>query len=252
MQARMRAGRLPEGNAARGRIMGAHDGHRGRMRDKIEKTGLGPLPDHEVLEYMLFPFVPRRNTNETGHDLMNKFGSFADVFNADLADIESVPGMTHNAALFFSVMPEIIRRYIVSVAKKRPRLSGRRAVRDYIGKEMFGMPVEAACAAALDAQDGLIRFERLAVGTGDGVDLSVRAVVEFALRTNAVSVVLAHNHPSGNTRPSQSDYDMTLEISDVLGSIGVRLADHIVYTGTESFSFEENGLLGTCDAFPKR
>ena len=64
--------------------------------------------------------------------------------------------------------------------------------------------------------------------------------------------MLAHNHPSGNTRPSQSDYDMTLEISDVLGSIGVRLADHIVYTGTESFSFEENGLLGTCDAFPKR
>lgn len=232
--------------------MGAHDGHRTRMREKIEKTGLDPLADHEVLEFMLFPFVPRRNTNETGHALMDKFGSFADVFNADLADLEKVPGMTHNAALFFSVMPEIIRRYIVSVAKKRPRLSGRRAVRDYIGKEMFGMPVEAACAAALDAQDGLIKFERLAVGTGDGVDLTVRAVVEFVLRTNAVSVVIAHNHPSGNARPSQGDYDITLEISDVLGSLGVRLADHIVYAGTESFSFEENGLIETRDASFKR
>ena len=224
--------------------MGTHDGHRMRMREKIESAGTLSLHDHEMLEYILFSFVPRRNTNEIAHALMNKFGSFADVLNADAAELKEVPGMTANAALFLSVLPEIFRRYAVSVAKKRPVLSGKRAVRDYLAGEMFGMPVEAVCAVALDAQDGLIKFEKLATGTGSSVGVSPRDVVRFALQNEAVSVVLAHNHPSGNARPSQNDYDMTCEIASVLAGISVRLADHIIYTDTDSYSFEENGLLG--------
>lgn len=141
--------------------MGTHDGHRQRMRERIASDGIRSLHDHEVLEYLLFPFVPRRNTNEIAHRLMEKFGTFSEVFNADAADLAAVSGMTENAALFFSVLPEVLRRYAVSVAKKRPQLSGRRAVRDFLAGVMFGMPVEAVCAAALDAQDGLIRFDIL-------------------------------------------------------------------------------------------
>ena len=218
------------------------------MREKIASDGIRSLHDHEVLEYLLFPFVPRRNTNEIAHRLMEKFGTFSEVFNADAADLAAVPGMTENAALFFSVLPEVLRRYAVSVAKKRPQLSGRRAVRDFLAGVMFGMPVEAVCAAALDAQDGLIKFEKLARGTGDSVEISARAVAEFALRTNAVAVVIAHNHPSGNARPSQEDYDVTCRIAAVLSGMGVKLYDHIIYTDNESFSFEENGLLPESDA----
>ena len=223
--------------------MGTHDGHRMRVREKISATGTASLPDHEVLEYILFAFVPRRNTNEIAHALTEKFGDFADVLNADEEALRSVPGMTENAALFLSVLPELFRRYAVCSSRKRPVVSGRKAVREYIAKEMFGMPVEVAGLAALNVHDGLIRFERLAYGTGDGVALSARDAVEFALRTKAVSVVIAHNHPGGDPRPSQQDYDLTCEISRVLGSIGVRLADHIIYTDTDSFSFKDNGLL---------
>lgn len=224
--------------------MGTHDGHRQRMRERIASDGIRSLHDHEVLEYLLFPFVPRRNTNEIAHRLMEKFGTFSEVFNADAADLAAVSGMTENAALFFSVLPEILRRYAVSVAKKRPQLSGRRAVRDFLAGVMFGMPVEAVCGAALDAQDGLIRFDILAKGTGDGVGVTPRDAVVFALQSKAVSVVLAHNHPSGNPRPSQQDYDLTCAIAEALGGVSVTLADHIIYTDTESYSFEENGLLG--------
>lgn len=223
--------------------MGTHDGHRMRVREKISVTGTASLPDHEVLEYILFAFVPRRNTNEIAHALTEKFGDFADVLNADEEALRSVPGMTENAALFLSVLPELFRRYAVCSSRKRPVVSGRKAVREYIAKEMFGMPVEVAGLAALNVHDGLIRFERPAYGTGDGVALSARDAVEFALRTKAVSVVIAHNHPGGDPRPSQQDYDLTCEISRVLGSIGVRLADHIIYTDTDSFSFKDNGLL---------
>lgn len=224
--------------------MGTHDGHRMRMRDRVRASGTESMQDHELLEYILFAFVPRRNTNEMAHALMERFGSFADVLNADAEELEKVPGMTGNAALFLSVLPEIFRRYAASVSAKRPRFSGKNAVKDHIAGKMFGVPVETVCAAALDAQDGLLRFERLAKGTGDGVNLTPRDVVQFALRSNAVSVVLAHNHPSGNARPSQSDFELTLRIADVLDGIGVKLADHIIFTDAGSYSFEANGLLG--------
>ena len=65
------------------------------------------------------------------------------------------------------------------------------------------------------------------------------------MTSKAVSVIMAHNHPGGDPRPSQSDYDLTCEIAAVLSGIGVPLADHIIFTDTASYSFEENGLLGS-------
>ena len=154
--------------------MGKHDGHRERVREKIAAAGLDTFQDHEVLEYILFHCIPRKNTNEIGHELIDRFGSFADVLNSDKERLKEVPGMTEIAALFLSVLPDIMRRYLLSAERKRTNLSGRRKVRDYIAKEMYGAPVEIAGAAALDAQDGLIRFRKLASGKGDGVNVSVR------------------------------------------------------------------------------
>ena len=226
-------------------VMGVHDGHRERMRERIDVAGIDSLQDHEVLEYLLFSFVPRRNTNDIAHALIEKFGSFSDVLNADAAALSEVPGMTENAARFLASLPAVLRRYAVSVTKRRPKLAGRRAAREYLAKEMFGLPVEVLGILALDARDGILRFHKLAVGTGDSVTVSVRQVAEFAMTSKAVSVIMAHNHPGGDPRPSQSDYDLTCEIAAVLSGIGVPLADHIIFTDTASYSFEENGLLGS-------
>lgn len=223
--------------------MGAHDGHRNRMRERIETGGMEPLQDHEVLEYILFHFVPLRNTNDIAHDLIDTFGSFAEVLNADADRLEEVPGMTRNAALFLSCLPDIFRRYAASAEKRRTRLSGKRTVRDYLAGQMFGCPVEQACVLALDAQDGVIRFERLVLGTGDSVNVSVRRIVDFAMRTHAAGLVLAHNHPSGNGQPSQHDFELTRSIDYILGNIGVRLLDHLIFTDGGVYSFEESGSL---------
>lgn len=76
------------------------------MRDRVRVSGTESMQDHELLEYILFAFVPRRNTNEMAHALMERFGSFADVLNADAEELDKVQGMTGNAALFLSVLPE--------------------------------------------------------------------------------------------------------------------------------------------------
>lgn len=223
--------------------MGAHDGHRDRMRDKIAESGIEGFQDHEVLEYILFHFVPMRNTNEIAHELIDRFGGFSDVLNADAEHLKEVPGMTRNAALFLSTLPDIFRRYAADTEKRRIKLGGRGSTREYMKKMMYGCPVEEVCAAALDAQDNLIKFEKLASGSGDNVAVPVRKIVEFAMRTKAVSLILAHNHPSGSSRPSQSDIDVTRDVCYVLGGIGVNLTDHLVFSDSGCYSFEDNGIM---------
>ncbi len=170
-----------------------HDGHRARMRDKIRKGGLGSFQQHEILEYLLFSFVPRKDTNEIAHALIDKFSSLSGVLNASEEDLEKVSGMTQNAAL--------------------------------------------------DAHDKLIKCEIIEQGSGDSVRLDVRKIVDFALKTGASAILIAHNHPSGNLLPSQKDVNMTQEAMTTLSGIGVELQDHLIFSGSEYYSFEERGTM---------
>lgn len=82
-----------------------HDGHRARMRDKIRKGGLCSFQQHEILEYLLFSFVPRKDTNEIAHALIDKFSSLSGVLNASEEDLEKVSGMTPKRGVVFGNAP---------------------------------------------------------------------------------------------------------------------------------------------------
>lgn len=186
-----------------------HDGHRARMRDKIRKGGLGSFQQHEILEYLLFSFVPRKDTNEIAHALIDKFSSLSGVLNASEEDLEKVSGMTQNAALFLATLPDVFRAYV------------------------DGVNSDGANRQDLSAEQG----------SGDSVRLDVRKIVDFALKTGASAILIAHNHPSGNLLPSQKDVNMTQEAMTTLSGIGVELQDHLIFSGSEYYSFEERGTM---------
>lgn len=220
-----------------------HNGHRQRMRERIEKGGIDCLQAHELLEYLLYAYIPRRDTNAVAHELINKFGDLAGVLNASKEHLAQVKGMTANAALFLSTLPEVFRAYIASLNSPKQQLKGKGAVRVFMGNKLYGAKDERAIIAALDAHENLISCDRLGEGSGDSVGLSVRAVVNYALRVKASSVIIAHNHPSGSVSPSQADADFTFQALMTLNNVGVRLADHFIFCGSDYFSFEENGNL---------
>lgn len=154
-----------------------HDGHRARMRDKIRKGGLGSFQQHEILEYLLFSFVPRKDTNEIAHALIDKFSSLSGVLNASEEDLEKVSGMTQNAALFLATLPDVFRAYVDGVnsdGANRQDLSGRGKARNFMCARLFGLNQEHVCVAALDAHDKLIKCEIIEQGSGDSVRLDVR------------------------------------------------------------------------------
>lgn len=220
-----------------------HDGHRERMRERIRRSGLSALQEHEMLEYILYAFIPRKDTNEIAHALIDKFGSFAGVLNADENRLAEVAGMTANAALFISALPDVFRAYIDDLDKQKPSLKGRGVARSYMGNRLYGVKEEQLHVAALDAHDNLICCRCISKGSGDAVELSVRAIVDFALNNKASGLLVAHNHPSGNVNPSQKDIEMARELYITLSSVGVELQDHFIFCGSDYYSFEEQGKL---------
>lgn len=154
--------------------------------------------------------------------------------------------MTENAALFLANLSDVFRVYVDDVNKdgaNRQDLSGRGKARNFLCARLFGLNQEHVCVAALDAHDKLIKCEIIEQGSGDSVRLDVRKIVDFALRTGASAMLLAHNHPSGSVSPSQKDINMTQEAASTLAGIGVDLHDHLVFSGTDYYSFEENGAM---------
>ena len=223
--------------------MAIHDGHRDRIREKILKNGIEGLQPHEVLEYLLYGFIPRKDTNAIAHELINTFGSFDGVLNTDIDRLEAVKGMTRNAAIFLNALPKTLTLYTDDSSKERQNLSGRGKARAFMKTQVYGQEVEVLVVAALDARDNLIRLERMRKGTGNSVPLPMRDVVDFAIRTNASSLLMAHNHPSGDIGPSKNDMELTVELSRMLANMNVKLQDHFIFSDNKYFSFEENGYI---------
>ncbi len=220
-----------------------HDGHRQRMRERISKQGIESLEQHEVLEYLLYSYVPRKDTNAIAHALIDKFGSISDVMSADPKRLQEVPGVTANAALFLSALPGVFRTYLEDRNEKKTSLKGRVAARIFLGNKLFGMKEEELYVAALNVHEDLIASQKLGEGDGGSVPGAVRNIVDFALRNKANGILIAHNHPSGNVKPSQADVELTYTIMFTLANVDVKLLDHFIFCGSEYYSFDESGKL---------
>ena len=223
--------------------MAVHDGHRDRLREKIVSAGIESLQPHEILEFLLFAFIPRKDTNAIAHELINTFGSFADVLSTDVDRLMAVKGMTKNAAIFLNSLPDVLRVYSNDRAKEKISLAGRGVARDFMKAKLFGKEIEQVYMVAVDAKDNFIRMEKLASDDGVAVSVPVREIADFALRTGACGILLAHNHPSGDLSPSADDLALTLKIRDMLKNISVTLQDHFIFSDRKYYSFEENGLI---------
>ncbi len=224
-----------------------HDGHRDRMRARIINEGIEGMQPHEVLEYLLYAAIPRKDTNELAHELITKYGSLAGVFSADRSDLLSMKGMTENAALFLTSLPAVYKRYAADLGGQKQKVITRGDVISLLRPKFLGDRTESFYLLCLDAQNNVLSIVRVTGGIPAEVAVDVRKVVEIALQNKAVSVVLAHNHPSGVTEPSHEDIELTRAITAALELIKVKLIDHFIFGNNGYYSFAEDGLVSVID-----
>ena len=223
--------------------MGVHDGHRDRKRQQFLTSGPDPFADHELLEVLLYYAVPRKDTNPIAHELINRFGSLQAVFAAPAAELERVPGLGRNAAVLLKLVPELYRKAILSASANETVLNTTDRIGEFFRDLFAGQSKEVMYQLCLDAKGRKLHVYKLGEGDVGSVGLNVRRIMENALHTNAMMVVLAHNHPSGVAFPSHADIVATTMIQTALDSIGIRFADHIIVADGDFISMRQDGIV---------
>lgn len=213
-----------------------HANHRARLRETFRKAGTENIPDHNLLELLLFYSIPRKDTNEIAHRLLETFGSLDRVFNAPYERLIEVEGMGESSALLISLIPGICRRYIESSTEKKINLSEPEDMMNFASSKFYGVGVEKFFMICLDATGELINCCEIGSGISDKVIVDKRVILETAFRNKADMVVFAHNHPNGIAAPSKEDVNMTGEFCKLFQKVGIRLADHIIVGGNDAVS----------------
>lgn len=216
--------------------------HRRRVKDKFLTNGFpNGTPPHEVLEFLLFYSISRKDTKIIAKRLLEKFGSLSNVFNAPVKELEKVEGMGEHSAILIKLIPEIARAYNDDNVSRISNLSTTDEIGTYLLSRYayFGTD-EIFSVTSFNNTGKLLSFNVIEKGDIASVGVSTRKVIETLINTKATSVVIAHNHPGGFALPSDGDIKVTKMLSTALKSINVNLLDHIIIAGDDFVSLRQS------------
>lgn len=227
------------------KLINLHQGHRYRFRNSLVDKQWENISDHQMMEYILSCVIPRKDTNPMAHLLIDEFGSLANVLDASVVDLQTINGIGERTATFLHSIPNIFKQYKKSKQRELTDLSCPRKVFDYLGKTFNHMPTEELYLICVDADSKLIVSKQIAKGTNNEVSFPLKSITETAIRAQAHGIILVHNHPNGDPRPSVEDMEMTRKIYFNMVMNGINVLDHII-TGKgddEFYSFSNKGHL---------
>ena len=217
--------------------------HRKRLRTRFLSGGPDAVPDYELLELVLFRAIPRQDVKPIAHALIDHFGDFNRVISAPIDQLCNVKGVGEAAALEMKIIEAAAHRLSRAKVMSKPVISCWDALLDYCHTVMAHRDTEQFRILFLDTKNVLIADEAQAKGTIDHVPVYPREVVKRALELNAASLLLVHNHPSGDPTPSQADITITKKIEDAAKTMGIGLHDHLIIGKSAELSFRASGLL---------
>ncbi len=220
-----------------------HDGHRQRLRDRYAANGLNAFADHEVLELVLGYAIPRQDVNPLAHQLIKRYGSLHGVFEADRVDLQHVDGIGEYSALLLTLFSAVGARCEASRQAGKEVLTTRQDAEQHCIRLLKGCKEEHCYAVCLNGQLEVLADVLVARGSLCEVPSYPRVIADYALRYNAHSIILCHNHPGGSITPSAADIGATRLLRDTLAALEVRLIDHFIVAGQQAASMMDDEML---------
>jgi DNA repair protein RadC len=217
--------------------------HRTRLRKRFADSGPDALADYELLELLLFRVIPRRDTKPLAKALIARFGDFAAVLGAETARIAEVPGAGAAVALEIKAIQAALERASRIESRRKPHIGSWSKLIDYCRLAMQHETREQFRVLFLDVKNQMIADEVLGEGTIDHAPVYPREIVRRALELRASGVILVHNHPSGDPKPSGADAAITRDVVAAAEALGLRVHDHLVIGRHGHASLRALGLM---------
>jgi DNA repair protein RadC len=223
-------------------------GHRRRLREKFLKSGLAGLNDYEIVELLLTLGQPRRDCKLAAKEAIKRFKDLRGVLDAPAEELEQIEGIGPVNSFGIKLVREISGEYLKQKAIGKLLLNSEKAVFDYLYQSMSGLKKEVFKVLFLNSQNELLAMEDISSGTVNASAVFAREVMEAAIRHKATALIFVHNHPSGNTAPSQDDKVITRELVLASSVMSLRVLDHLIIGDNSHYSFAAQGLIKQFEA----
>ena len=214
-----------------------------RPREKLIKLGAGALSDAELLAIALRVGVKGKSAVALGGEILRQFGSLQQLFLTPIDRFCQVGGLGPAKYSLLQAVLELAKRALNGNLQQGINLNAAQNVKNYLQLLIGNKTYESFAILFLDVKLRLIACEELFHGSLTNTRVYPREIVKRALHYNAASIILAHNHPSGQTIPSQADIILTSELKKICQSVEINVLDHFVVVENKTFSFAEHGLM---------
>lgn len=218
-------------------------GHRERLRKKLLTHGGETLADYELLELILAMALPRKDVKPLAKMLLAQFKTFAGVMHASVEELTQISGIKETTAAAIKIIPAATELMLKTEISDAPVFTNWERLQDYCFFKLAHKRNERFHILFLNIKYQLISAEEHQHGTINHTPVYPREILSRALTLNASSIILVHNHPSGDPKPSEADVKLTTELQKILKMSDISVYDHLIIGKQGIYSFRKNGLL---------
>ncbi len=218
-------------------------GHRKRLRERFIKAGLKGFHDYEIVELLLTLGSPRKDCKQPAREAIKRFKTLRGVMEAPSDELQQIDGIGPHNAFGIRLMQEVAREFLKEKIIDKPVYKSSKELFDYLYHSMRDLRKEVFKVIYLNSQSQIIEVEDLFVGTVNASSIYHREVMMAAVKHGAVSLIFAHNHPSGNPEPSANDKMLTRDLVYAGLIMRIKVLDHIIIGANRYFGFAGEGLI---------
>ena len=218
-------------------------GHRQRCREKFVSCR-DSMKDYELIEMILFFAFPRKDTKNIAKILMDKFKNITNLINADVDQLKSVNGIGDSVICVLKLFQEVhLRMLKENIEEDDIKLNSIANVVKYCKSKIGHLVHEEVLILFIDNSGNLVYEDVISSGSVNEVNVYKNLIITKATQNGACGILMVHNHPSGNSKPSQADIELTAEMYKLLKQVKMDLVDHIIVSRNDIYSFVERGMM---------
>ena len=218
-------------------------GHRKRLRKRFLESGLSGFLDYEVIELLLTLNTPRKDCKDSAKELLKRFKSLPGVCEADTAELIRVKGVGPGNVFGIKLIKAVADRYLENRLMVREVVKNSRDLKNFLNHFISHRNREVFMGIFLNAKNMVIASEILFKGTLTSSAVYPREVIAKAIEHRAAALILAHNHPSGDSSPSPEDISITKRLLFACRHAGIAVQEHLITGDDVFYSFADNGLI---------